>query len=209
MSDIGHTSRVVVAEAVDGRVARKERNVTSVLDVVMEMFAEESLFPTMEEAAKRSGLSLRSLYRYFADPGELLEAALMRSWQRGAEAAHLHAVGQGSLEHRIATFVTMRQRIYNVTGSVWPATVANAARHPRIGEELASTRVQLRDQFARHFEPELAKLDAGDRETLLTAGDLATHPGAVDFLRRVRGLSEDETQAVLTLSLRSLFEHSA
>ncbi|MBT5755427.1 MAG: TetR family transcriptional regulator, partial [Acidimicrobiaceae bacterium] len=60
----------------DGRVARRERNINSVLDVVLEMFAEESLFPTIEQVAKRSGLSLRSLYRYFADPAELLEAVI-------------------------------------------------------------------------------------------------------------------------------------
>lgn len=33
--------------------------------------AGESMVPTIEQAADRSGLSLRSLYRYFADPGEL------------------------------------------------------------------------------------------------------------------------------------------
>ena len=64
---------------IDGRAARRERNIDMVLDVVLEMFAEESLFPTIEQAAKRSGLSLRSLYRYFADPGELLEAVIIRN----------------------------------------------------------------------------------------------------------------------------------
>ena len=66
------------AEPVDGRVARRQRNIDTVLDVVLEMFAEEAMFPTIEQAATRSGLSLRSLYRYFADPAELLEAAIER-----------------------------------------------------------------------------------------------------------------------------------
>lgn len=170
----------------------------------MEMFAEESLFPSMEQAAKRSGLSLRSLYRYFADPGELLEAAMLRSREQGVAAAHLHAVGQGHLDHRIDAFISMRLRIHDVTGPVWPATVANAGRHPRIGEELAATRVQLREQFARQFEPELTKLDDEARQTLLEAGDLVTHPGAVDFLRRVQGLSEGEAHDVLSLVLHAL-----
>ena len=42
-----------------------------VLSVVLELFAEDAMFPSMEQAANRSCLSLRSLYRYFADPGEL------------------------------------------------------------------------------------------------------------------------------------------
>lgn len=210
MSDAGHTrletgsSAEAMANATDGRAARRERNVTAVLDGVLEMFAEDSLFPTMEEAAKRSGLSLRSLYRYFSDPGELLESTIMRSRERAVAVAGLQAIGAGPVEHRIDAFVAMRLKIYDVTGAVWQATVANAARHPRIGEELASTRLELREQFARQFDPELRLVDAQARSTLLAAGDLATQPGSIDYLRRTRGLSVDEAHAVLTLSLRSL-----
>ncbi len=46
------------------------------------MFAEETLCPTIGQAAKGSGLSLRSLYRYFADPAGLLEAVIARSSER-------------------------------------------------------------------------------------------------------------------------------
>ena len=64
MTDLDETT-----EPVDGRVARRQRNIDAVLDVVMDMFVEEAMFPTIEQAATRSGLSLRSLYRYFADAG--------------------------------------------------------------------------------------------------------------------------------------------
>ena len=50
-----------ITEVLDGRQARRQRNIDAVLDVVLEMFAEESMFPTIEQAATRSGLSLRSL----------------------------------------------------------------------------------------------------------------------------------------------------
>ena len=74
---------------VDGRVARRQRNLDVVLDVVLEMFAEDMMFPSIEQASKRSGLSLRSLYRYFADPGELVEAAIKRSQAQAAKVTHL------------------------------------------------------------------------------------------------------------------------
>ena len=51
---------------IDGRVARRQRNLDAVLDVVLEMFAEDMMFPSIEQASKRSGLSLRSLYRYLS-----------------------------------------------------------------------------------------------------------------------------------------------
>ena len=105
MTDLDRTDDDEVAAddepRVDGRVARRQRNIDAVIDVVLDMFGEELLFPTMEQAATRSGLSLRSLYRYFADPGELLEAAITRSRERGTAAVHLHSIGQGSFERRL------------------------------------------------------------------------------------------------------------
>ncbi len=191
-------------ERVDGRVARRERNVNSVLDTVLEMFAEESLFPTMEQAASRSGLSLRSLYRYFADPAELLEAVITRNRELSREAAHIHTIGQGPLAERIADFVASRVRLYETVGPVYRATVANAARHQRIRDERAKTRNQLREQFELQFAPELAARKAAERERVISGGDLVTQLDSIDYLRRHRLLSVAETEAVLSFALHSL-----
>lgn len=199
MTDLDDT-----ATPADGRVARRQRNVNNVLDVVLDMFGEESLFPTIEQAATRSGLSLRSLYRYFADPGELLEAAIVRSREIGAEAAHLHQIGQGPLDKRIDDFVSMRLRLHDRVGPSYRATVANAARHLRIREELARTRNDFREQFELQFAAELGDHKASDRESLLSAGDLLTQLDSIDFLRRHRRLSVAETKKVLETSLLAL-----
>jgi AcrR family transcriptional regulator len=188
----------------DGRVARRERNIDAVLDVVLEMFAEESLFPTMEQAAKRSGLSLRSLYRYFADPSELLEATIRRNRERTAPLAHLHAIGQGLLDARIDDFVAMRLRVYEAVGPVYRATLAHAHRLPRISDERATTRRALRQQFELQFAPELESGVPADSEAALAAGDLLTQLDSIDYLRRHSGLSAAQTNAVLTATLQSL-----
>jgi AcrR family transcriptional regulator len=189
----------------DGRVARRERNINSVLDVVLEMFAEESLFPTIEQVAKRSGLSLRSLYRYFADPAELLEAVIVRSREQVAEAVLLPAIGQGFVADRIDDFVAMRLRLHEISGPTFRATMANAAHHPRVAAELASNRELMRDQFVLQFAPELEGLSTKEREHVLNAGDLLTQLDAVDFLRRHRQLSADDTHAVVAAALGALF----
>lgn len=193
-----------LAAPVDGRVARRERNINAVLDVVLEMFGEESMFPTMEQAASRSGLSLRSLYRYFADPGELLEATIIRSREHGIVVGRLHRIGEGALANRIDDFVATRLRIYDAVGPVYRATIANAARLPRIRRELAKTRSELSEQFALQFAPELAGRKQADRKAALAAGDLVTQLDSIDFLRRHRGLSVTETKAVLAKTLHSL-----
>ena len=188
---------------VDGRVARRERNIDNVLDVVLELFAEESLFPTIEEAAKRSGLSLRSLYRYFADPSELLEATIIRSREHAVDAIRLSAIGQGPLDGRIDDFVAMRMDVYEAVGAVYRATVANAAHLPRINAELARTRDDFRVQFETQFAPELDRLESLDRVAVVAAGDLLTQLDAIDFLLRHRQLSADETYAAMRASLQA------
>ncbi len=190
----------------DGRVARRERNIEAVLDAVLEMFGEESLFPTIEQAASRSGLSLRSVYRYFADPGELLEAAIKRSFEIGLEAAHLPAIGQGPFGQRVDEFVAMRMRLIEVVGPIYRATVANAARLPAIRDELARTRNLFREQFELQFAPELSARRTSERAAALSAGDLLTQLDSIDYLRRQRQLSVVETESVLRSALHSLLD---
>jgi AcrR family transcriptional regulator len=189
---------------VDGRVARRQRNIDAVIDVVLEMFAEDALFPSIEQVATRSGLSLRSLYRYFADPGELLEAVAHRSFAVGRELADLPAIGEGPLVARIEDFVAVRVLLHERFGPVFRATAANAAKAPRLAEELTRTRHALQVQFEQQFAPELQALKPTDRATVAAAGDVATQFDAVSFLRRHRELSEAQTRAVLSATLSGL-----
>ena len=189
---------------IDGRAARRERNIDNVLDVVLEMFAEESLFPTIEQAAKRSGLSLRSLYRYFADPGELLEAVIKRNREVSADDAHLSSIGQGPLPARVDDFITMRMRLYERISPVYRATVANAALNSRIRDELAAIRNDFRAQFELQFAPELNERRRSDRVAVLSAGDVITQLESIDFLRRHRQLTVAETEDSLRIVLLAI-----
>jgi len=196
-------------DPVDGRVARRQRNIDAVLDVVLEMFGEDSMFPTIEQAATRSGLSLRSLYRYFSDPGELLEATIKRSDQVGLELSRIHAMGQGTLDERIAEFAAARLRLYEGMGPVFRATLANAARHPRIRDERTKNRDRMRAQFELQFTPEISELKPPKRDSVVSAGDLLTQLESIDYLRRHRQLSVADTREVLTTGLKALFGSAA
>ncbi|MEM7286133.1 MAG: TetR/AcrR family transcriptional regulator [Actinomycetota bacterium] len=208
MTDLDRTDPddVVTADdtPVDGRVARRQRNIDVVLDVVLDMFGEDALFPTMEQAATRSGLSLRSLYRYFADPGELLEAAIKRSRERGTAAVHLHSIGKGPFAQRLDDFVAARVGLYEAVGPIYRATTANAERLPRIQKERSRNRRELGEQFAAQFAPELGAMDDERRAQAFTAGDLLSQIESLDFMRRHRGLSVTETEATLRSALLAL-----
>ena len=201
MTDVDRTDAPV-----DGRVARRERNINTALDTVLEMFAEESLIPTIEQVSKRSGLSLRSLYRYFADPGELVESAINRHRELMRDAGRLHKIGQGPLDRRIDDFAAMRLRLYERAGSVYRAAVHNAPNHPRVRDWLAIARNDLRDQFELQFAPELAASKAAERQTALSSGDVLFQFDTIDYLRRHRRYTVAETEAVLGAALKALLE---
>ena len=189
---------------VDGRVARRERNIQQVLDVVLEMFGEESLFPTIEQAAKRSGLSARSLYRYFADQGEMVDAAIELNRRRGEGLARLPAIGQGPLARRVDDFAAMRVRLYERLGAVYQATLHHAPQNPTVRDRLLETRQELRRQFETQFAPELAARKGPGRDAVLAAGDVLSQLDSIGLLRRYRQLSVAEATDVLRSGLMAL-----
>ncbi|MDE0578709.1 MAG: hypothetical protein OXI29_02450 [bacterium] len=199
MTDVDRTDA-----SVDGRVARRERNINTALDTVLEMFAEESLIPSIEQVSKRSGLSLRSLYRYFADPGELIESAIHRHRELMRDAGHLHKIGQGPLDRRIDDFAAMRLRLYERAGPVYRAAVHNAPNHPRVRDWLAVARDDLRDQFELQFALELGAVTTSDRQAGLSAGDVLFQFDTIDYLRRHRRYTIAETEAVLRSALEAI-----
>jgi len=204
MTEAAASERSGEQPAVDGRVARRQRNQDAVLDVVLEMFAEDMMFPTIEQASKRSGLSLRSLYRYFADPGELVEAAIKRSHEQAVALTHLPHIGQGAFDERLDDFVAMRLRLYEANGSMFRATLHNAATHPRVRDESHKNRRLLHEQFELQFAPELDALLPQARTSALEAGNLLTQLDAIDLLRRIRNLTVAESSKVLRDSLTAL-----
>ncbi len=144
------------------------------------------------------------MYRYFADPAELLEAVIGRSRELGEDVARIHAIGEGTLDHRIDRFVETRMRVYEAVGPTFRATVANAPRMPRIREALTRTRDDLRRQFELQFAPELAARKSDDRTRLIAVGDVLTQLDSIDYLRRHRQFSVAETTEMLRTSLTSI-----
>ncbi|MEO0492476.1 MAG: TetR/AcrR family transcriptional regulator [Actinomycetota bacterium] len=197
MTDSGTT-------ATDGRSARRQRNIDRVLEVVTEMFAEEATLPTMEQVATRSGLSLRSLYRYFADPSELFEAAVQRNAVEGRVVARIEPLGEGPFEPRLEVLIDSRIRVHRRFGATQRATIANAPNQPRARRELARTRDALRRQMVDQFEPEFARLDPAQRPAAEHAADVLTQLESIDFLRRHLELSEADAGEVLRTGLRAL-----
>lgn len=186
----------------DGRRLRRERNIAAVIDAVLDMFEEESLTPTIERAAERSGLSLRSVYRYFPDPESLTQAAIDELWRRGQAASHLSAIGEGPFDDRVVEFAAMRVRLYEHIGPGFRAGRLQAPGSIRIREDLERTRRALTDQFELQFRPELDDLPAEVRMVRRTTADIMSQLEAIDLLRRVRRLTVQESIDVVAEAIR-------
>lgn len=189
---------------VDGRTARRDRNRVAVLDAVIELFSEDNLDPSPEDVATRSGVSIRSVYRYFTDPEELLRAAIDRHLEGVLPLARIHAIGEGPLDERIERFVTSRLRLYEAIAPAARAARIAAARNEIIREQTELTRRSLRDQVERNFAPELRPLDARTRKAVAGAADALGQLETLDYYRIHRRLSSRDTADILTLSLARL-----
>jgi AcrR family transcriptional regulator len=192
-------------ERVDGRRTRRERNRMAVVDAVLEMFNEELLLPSIEDASKRSGLSLRSVYRYFDDPDALMQAAIERNLELVAPYGRIESIGKGPFGERLDRFVEVRVRLYEKAAPGFRAATHNAARNPRVRASLEDTRRRLLEQVELQFAPELDAMSTSDRDRVVAAADALTQFSAVERLLRERQFSVGETISVLRFGLQAIF----
>jgi AcrR family transcriptional regulator len=98
---------------VDGRRAWRDRNLNAVVDALLDLFAEGNLRPGADEIAVRSGVSRRSVFRYFDDLDSLDRVAIERQTARVAHLVELPAIGEGRLPDRIARIVAQRIELFD------------------------------------------------------------------------------------------------
>ena len=183
--------------AVDGRRARRDRNLEQVLDTARELFAEEILLPGVDELARRSGVSVRSIYRYFPDHDALISAAVERSMVRGLRLARIPNYGRGTFAERLDAFVDSRVSLYEEAAAGYRASVHHARTIPQLADAMQRTREFLRDQLSTQFAPELTALPARERRLAEAACDTVSQFDGLDHLRRVHGCTAAECRAVL------------
>jgi AcrR family transcriptional regulator len=172
---------VIVTVPVDGRTARRDANRTAVLDAVLELFSA-GVDATPERVAQQSGVSLRSVYRYFEDRHELTRAAIDHHLQRVGPLGLVHNLGHGTLSERLENFVAARLRLYSEVASTARVGRQRALRDPLIAERIAFSHQYLRDQVSQQFDAELSQLAEPRRTVSLNAIDTLSQFEALDFL---------------------------
>ena len=199
----------VEPKEVDGRTARRDRNRDAVLDAVLELFTEGNLDPAPEDVARRSGVSLRSVYRYVADKEDLARAAIGRHVERVAHLFLVPDIGEGPLDDRINRFVVSRLKLYEAVAATYRAARLRAPASPVIAAQLENGRQRAREQLLLHFAQELEALKSTERRNVGALADVLCSVEAIDHLRFTRGYSSRVTRDILIDGLERLFGTTA
>ncbi len=194
---------------VDGRRAGRERNRVAVVDALLDLYREGNLSPGADEVAERSGLSRRSLFRYFDDLDDLCRAAIARQTLRAGHLFALQDMGQGSLADRITRLAAQRAGLFD---EIAPAARVGRLRAPYqliVAEDIRKSRAILRRQLEKHFAPEVDRLEPDRRRETLAAADVLCSFESFDLLREAQGLSGRQYQETIQRALSALFRVGA
>jgi AcrR family transcriptional regulator len=191
----------------DGRRARRKRNAEDVLDVVHDLFVETHDLPTMEEVAARSGVSLRSVYRYFPDTRQMLLAAMARRVRAMEPTWQLPHLGEASFEERLTTFVDHRFVLYETSAPTFRAAYAVRARVDEIAEQIDVRRRQVDAQARRHFAEDLRGQSPSAVKEILACIEVLAGFEAMETLHAHRGLSPAASRRVILRGLRAVLPH--
>lgn len=191
-------------DKVDGRAERRERNRTSVVEALLDLYREGQLNPSAELIARRAGVSPRSLFRYFDDVEALVQEAVAQQQARLAPRLAVAIDADLPFEERLRVLVERRLELFEAMGHVARVARATSLQHPLVASELARIRARLREQVATLFAAELAAKPGADRARALSAADVLASWESVELLRNDQGLDRTEAAAAVVAGLRAV-----
>lgn len=189
----------------DGRTARRDRNRDAVLDAVLDLFGEDAASPSPVEVAARSGVSLRSVYRYFDDMETLIRAAMARHFDRVQPLFSVDGLGEGPLADRVERQVDQRLRLFEAAGPIMRAALIRSRNNDLIRDRVELTRRHLRVQVDDMFAAELAALGPSGRD-VGAAVDVLLGFESIDHLRRHRTFSSPDARQILVTTVTALLD---
>ena len=185
----------------DGRHKRRDRNKTAVLDAYLDLISEGNERPSVAEVSERSGVSHRSVFRYFADRDDLARSSIERHLDRIKPLLWIPFEEYEPLEQRIDRVIRSRLKLF--------ANIAGVARLQRklaisndvVRELLTRNRALARMQLRWLFSPELDQMDSDRAIETLYVIDVICSFEAADLFTNDMRLNDDEVVRVARRAL--------
>ncbi len=190
----------------DGRRARRDRNRSSVVEAMLDLFNDGNFAPSADEIAERAGLSSRSLFRYFDDLDDLVRAAIGRQLERVRPTLDLQVDVDATLPERIEALTDQRMRMFDVVGQVGHVTRIRSHYQPLIASELRALRSLLRSHIEHVFAAELERLETTVAADTIVALDVLTSFEGFHLMTDDQGLSAEEARRVVTATILQMLD---
>ncbi|MEL6889953.1 MAG: TetR/AcrR family transcriptional regulator [Actinomycetota bacterium] len=182
---------------IDGRSLRRLRNREKVIDSYLELVAAGNRSPSIDDLAKYSGISFRSIYRYFESPTELVAAAAERGYQMFSRDLVVRDEGMGSLQERVERLVEQRIALYRRSAPFVAAARSTHSDDESVNALFEKLRSALGRQVSRHFDPELASLDHDQRRAKVAGIYFAFLYDGMRMLHDLYPNDDEQIKAVL------------
>jgi len=180
----------------DGRVARGRRTREAVIDVLLILYREGNLTPTIEDIASRVGMTSRSIYHHFRDRDAVAVAVAEHQKAQHLELFIAHPIS-GSRAARIDGLIAHRAELFETVAPVRRSALAVMHTSPEIRSQQTKLAARLRRQVARTFEPEISTLERSTKAKATELLDLHTSWETWERLRRWQRLSIQHSRSLV------------
>ncbi|MBI4935979.1 MAG: TetR/AcrR family transcriptional regulator [Actinobacteria bacterium] len=193
------------AVTADGRRLRRDRNRDAVVQALLSLYNDGNLDPSTEEIAARSGVSARSLFRYFDDVDDLCSAAIAQQQENVRHLLPLSATPDEPLAVRIAALVRQRGELFEAIESAAMVSRLRAPFQLVVADRLTEGRSFLRQQIGTLFARELGQMPEQVAAARLAAADVIASFESWRLLRDDQRLSIAAASNAISESLTTLF----
>ena len=195
-----------VEPSADGRRLRRDRNRDAVVRALLSLYNDGNLNPSTEEIAARSGVSARSLFRYFDDVDDLCEAAID---QQQLDVLHLLPIDvspDAPFATRVEALVRQRGELFETIESVGTVSRVRAPFQLMVADRLTKGRSFLRLQLATLFARELAAMPDEVATMRLAAADVVASFESWRLLRDDQRFSRPKAAVAMAEAITALFQ---
>ncbi|GAB3991049.1 hypothetical protein GCM10028771_09770 [Nocardioides marmoraquaticus] len=185
---------------------RRLLNIERVLDALCQLGADQHADLGVGQIAQSSGVSVRSINRFFPKREQLLVAALRRQDERNADLYDPPDADGADLRDRVVLYVDRRLHLHRqMAAAVYVTASADASMH-----ELRSTwrthHAHTEGLTRAFFAPELERMSVAHRARALRIIDLLCQHASVDTLLKEQALDVHEARDVLRCAVGVIVE---
>ena len=192
----------------DGRNVRRDRNREAVVRALLDLYREYNFEPSAEDIASRSGVSTRSIFRYFDDVDDLRRAAITLHLYEAAHLIPMDCTPDSNFDDKVQAVVRQRSELFETCAPIAIITRLRAPFQPVIDDLLTSVRQLLRLQITTIFAPELAAMPTALVPVRAAAGDIATSFETWLLLRHTNGFDRAAAESTVGDALRLIFNNN-